>query len=458
MSMTPADPLSAGTAGLPVAGARDETAGERGLPGEACLAGDARPALAHRWVFVLTVAFLWTAAVLRSVLAFDGRQRVLVLALLAAWLVVVVVEPPAVRRRRASFAWSLVAQVVLVVVLLTQSDASDYFAVLFAVPTMRAMARWRPPAVAALIVVFAIVTGVGLAVEYGAGALPLVALYAATNVFFAAYAYAARRAVAARRRSEALAADLREANRRLERSAEQAELLGAARERQNLARDLHDSVTQTLFSMTLTAQSALLLLERDPRGVEPQLDQLDELAQAARAELAALGAGPAPAAEAAGGLSGALALHCAERLRRDGLAVDLEIEDAGTVPAVEDAGTVPVAGGGGAVAAVGDADAVSAEEERALLRIAQEALNNVVKHAGVGRATVKLRLRRPLRLLVEDQGCGFEPGDVEGSGLGITGMRERAAERGWSVAVTSSPGAGTRVVVEEDADAERGGD
>ena len=101
------------------------------------------------------------------------------------------------------------------------------------------------------------------------------AIYAAANVFFAAYALAARRAVEARARNEALAADLRQANQRLTESSERAERLGAARERQRLARDLHDSVTQTLFSMTLTARSALLLLRREPREVPAQLDQID---------------------------------------------------------------------------------------------------------------------------------------------------------------------------------------
>jgi signal transduction histidine kinase len=387
-------------------------------------AGDARPALAHHWVFVLTVAALWAAAVLRSLLAFDGAQRALVLALLAVWLAVVAAGSPAPRGWRPAFAVSLVAQSLLVFVLLTQSDGSDYFAILLAVPVMRAMERWPPWAVAALIAGFAALTGLGLVIEYGSGTFPLVALYAAANVFFAAYAYAARRALEARRRSEALAADLREANRRLEASAAQAERLGAARERQHLARDLHDSVTQMLFSMTLTAQSALLLLERDPRGVEVQLDQLDELAHAARDELAALSAGPLPSAGSTGGLSRALALHCAERADRDGLTVMLEIEGV---------------------------SALAFEEEQALLRIVQEALNNVVKHAGVTRAAVRLRLRRPLRLEVEDEGRGFDPGDVAGAGMGLAGMRERAGERGWRFAATSGPGAGTSIVVDEEA-------
>jgi signal transduction histidine kinase len=400
------------------------------LPVSAGPAGLSRR-LAHRWVFAITVAFLWGAAVLRSVLTFDGEQRLLALALLAVWLILVLAVPALERLWTPSFLLVLAAQSCVIFVLLIQSDASDFFAVLLAAPTMQAMERWRPGAVAALIAAFAALTGLGLAAEYGLlGALPLAALYAATNVFFAAYVYAARRAVEARARSEALASDLQEANRRLVESSRQAERLGAARERQQLARDLHDSVTQTLFSMTLTAQSALLLLERDPDQVPAQLDQIDELAHAALEEMADLKAGAGPATAVAGGLAGALRQLCAEREQRDGLAVGVEVD--------------------------GD-DPLPEEDQRALLRIAQEGLNNVVKHAGVAEAVVLLRLRRPLRLEVRDEGRGFDPQADAGSGLGLAGMQERASERGWSFSVASRPGAGTRVVVEEtDVAAERG--
>jgi signal transduction histidine kinase len=378
---------------------------------------------AHRWVLAITVAFLWTAAVLRSVLAFDGQQRLLVLVLLAVWLGLVLAEPLGERHWSPVFIISLVVQTVVVALLMVQSNSSDFFAVLLAVPTMRAMERWRPRAVAALIGVFAVLTGLCLVAAYGlASTLPLVAIYAAANVFFAAYVVAAARAREARARNESLAADLRAANRRLVESAEASERLGAARERQNLARDLHDSVTQTLFSMNLTAQSALLLLRSDPREVGTQLDQIDELARAALAEMGALGAGPAPVSPAAGDLRAALRAHCAEREQRGELVVTVEVD--------------------------GD-EALPEEDERALLRIAQEGLNNVVKHAGVGRAAVRLRLRRPLRLEVADEGRGFDPRDAAGAGLGLTGMRERASERGWDFAVISRPGAGTRVVVAE---------
>jgi signal transduction histidine kinase len=89
------------------------------------------------------------------------------------------------------------------------------------------------------------------------------------------------------------------------------------------------------------------------------------------------------------------------------------------------------------------------DHEQALLRIVQEALNNVVKHAGTSRAVVRLRLRRPRRVEIEDPGRGFDPGAAGERGMGLGSMRERADEIRWSLTVTSSPGSGTLVVAEE---------
>ena len=378
---------------------------------------------AHRWVFALTFAFFASAAILRSLLQFEGGQRLMVLALVAAWVVLVLAGPFAERVWAPAFTVYLVLQGCVLLLLLGQSESSDYFAILLTVPVMQATERWRPRAVATLIGVFTLLSALVLRDTHGpVVTISLVAFYAVIDAFFAAYGLAARRAIEKKASNEALAADLREANRRLTESAEQARKLGAAREQQRLARDLHDSVTQTLFSMTLTAQAARLLLERKPDEARGQLVQLDDLARSALQELSVLGSDLPASVSAEGGLLGALERHCAERKLRDGLAVTLTVDGE---------------------------DPVLPELERALLRIAQEGLNNVVKHAGVGEAAVRLHLRRPLRLEVEDHGQGFDPEQAGGTGLGLTSMEERAAEIGWSLTVTSTPGGGTLVVAEE---------
>jgi signal transduction histidine kinase len=172
-------------------------------------------------------------------------------------------------------------------------------------------------------------------------------------------------------------------------------------------------------------QATRLLVEREPGEARGQLAQLDELTRGALQEMSALGSDLPASISAQGGLVAALERHCTERKLRDGLVVTLEVDGDEPVPA---------------------------EDEQSLMRIAQEGLNNVVKHAGVGEAAVRLRLRRPFRLEVEDRGRGFDPEQAGGAGLGLTSMTERAAEMGWSLTVTSTPGSGTRVVAEEAAD------
>ncbi len=396
----------------------------------------------QRWVFTLTVAFLYTAAVLRSVLAFDDGGRLLALVLLLVWLVLVLLEPALSRRWRPWFALNVVLQAAAIAVALTLSDSSDFFAILLAVPSMQATMRWRVRDAGVLIGLFALLTGLCLVAQYGVTqAVTFAAVYAGAEVFLAAYALTTKRASEARLQNEALADDLRHANSRLAEYAARAERLAGVRERQRLARDLHDSATQTLFSMTLTARSALLLLQRAPRQVAAQLDQVDELARSTMREMDALSA-ELPSPPAGEELPIALARHLRERERTEGLVVALEVEG--------EAESSTEAAGEGAGARLSPAEAA------ALLRIVQEALNNVAKHAGTSSATVRLRLRRPCRLEIEDRGRGFDPGEVDDRGLGLDSMRERAAEIGWSLAIASSPGGGTRVVAEEPAGASAG--
>ena len=81
--------------------------------------------------------------------------------------------------------------------------------------------------------------------------------------------------------------------------------------------------------------------------------------------------------------------------------------------------------------------------------IAQEALNNAVKHSGSDEAVIRLHLEPPCWMEIEDHGQGFDLQAARQSGrMGLTSMQERAAEIGWEVQVITSPGAGTRIRVE----------
>ncbi len=214
--------------------------------------------------------------------------------------------------------------------------------------------------------------------------------------------------------------DMRE-RQRLERELlNQATELAASRERAHLARELHDSVTQALFSMTLVSRSIELLLDRDPAAVAGKLAVLRELQGDALAEMRALIFELRPASLETAGLVAALRTHAAAVAGRTGLAVVIDAPELERPPA---------------------------DVEAALFRIAQEALHNVVKHAGATAVRVSVdRVAGHMAVAVEDDGAGFDPDAVPGdTHLGLAGMRARAEKLGGRLVVRSAPGRGTRI-------------
>jgi signal transduction histidine kinase len=223
--------------------------------------------------------------------------------------------------------------------------------------------------------------------------------------------------------------DLRERERlererqRLERDLRrQAAELAASEERSHLASELHDSVTQALFSMTLVTRTLELLLQRDPSRAAEQLAVLRELQRDALAEMRSLIFELRPGSLEQDGLVHALRTHCAAVEGRVGLPIVLEAEELET--------RLPIA------------------VEDGLYRIAQEALHNVVKHAAARQVRVELvRDEHEARLAVEDDGQGFDPAAVPAGHLGLTGMRSRAERIGGRLEVTAARGRGTRIEV-----------
>jgi signal transduction histidine kinase len=385
----------------------------------------------HRGIFLLTAGLLFSAAALRSVLGFAGDDLLVqALVLLAAWLALFGLEAVVTPRWPSFFPLYLAAQTAIVVVLLSLSDFSDFYAVLFGVMSMQAVQRAGWKTALLWIALFTPLTALALTFGYDPPeALALAAVYTGFDVFLALFTVATRRADEARARNQALTAELAQANDEIEAYSRRIERLAAAGERRRLARELHDSVTQTVFGMNLTAQSAALLLSRDRAGAAAQLDRLEGLARSALAEIRALGSELAAGELDEEGLAAALRRNLAGRLP-DGLSLTLDVDEP------EGAST---------------GDGLSAAEEHCLFRIAQEALNNSVKHAQADAVAIRLRLAPPRRLEIEDDGRGFDlSAGQSAGGMGLGGMRERAAEIGWSFRVTTAPGAGTRVVVEQE--------
>jgi signal transduction histidine kinase len=211
------------------------------------------------------------------------------------------------------------------------------------------------------------------------------------------------------------------ANARLhERSAE----LNIVGERNRLARELHDSVSQKLFSLVLTAESAATLIERDAGGAREQVARLGELAQDALTELRGLIFELRPPSLTEEGLPATLRKEVEVLRRVHGR--DIELRITGSARPAPDT-------------------------EAEVLRIAQEALHNALRHAGAGRIELRMETRDgKLMVIVADDGVGFDPDEpgLRSRRLGLTSMEERARALGGTLAVVSRPGEGTTVTLE----------
>lgn len=197
--------------------------------------------------------------------------------------------------------------------------------------------------------------------------------------------------------------------------------LAASEERAHLARELHDSVTQALFSMTLVTKSIELLLDENPSLARARLGTLAELQTDALAEMRALIFELRPASLETEGLVAALRTHCAALQGRIGLAIALDAEDSRRLPG---------------------------EVESALFRIAQEALHNVVKHAAASQVRVTVAQDdAQATLVVEDDGVGFDAASVPDGHLGLASIRARADKLGGHVELQTAPGNGTSIRV-----------
>jgi signal transduction histidine kinase len=199
--------------------------------------------------------------------------------------------------------------------------------------------------------------------------------------------------------------------------------LSVAAERARLARELHDSVTQTLFSLTLAAESAAALAGRADALLLDQLDQVRELARAGLAEMRGLVETLRPVDVEADGLAEALRKRV-ELLRRvHDVRIGLRVD-------------------GGRLR--------DRTVERELLLIAGEALANALRHADADAVEVTLSTSDPVFLEVADDGVGFDLEETlrHSHRLGLASMRERAEALGGTLSLETAPGRGTRVVLE----------
>jgi signal transduction histidine kinase len=376
------------------------------------------------WAFWILYFLPWISVTTRYVVLCvgDGSFSSLVTALLAAFLVLSVGQPAISARYPSLTEPCLGLQTAVIAALLLTPPSRDFYAVLFlslALVAMQYLPRRRD---VVWLGVFSAVTTACLLAAFGlGGGAGFATIYIMGILFVGLYGRAVRRSILAHGHAQALLTQLSETHKRLQEYAERAEESAALQERNRLARELHDAVTQTIFSITLTAEAARIARESDPGQLPALLDRIQESSADALAEMRSLVSELRPRRVAEDGLVVTLRQHLALRERRDHLRVRLSVDGEET----------------GAVA-----------DKEALFRVVQESLNNVVKHSGVQDAEVLLRFDASgVDLRVRDAGIGFNPDTLPGAGFGLAAMRERIQSRGGSVGIQSHPGAGTVVHV-----------
>lgn len=198
--------------------------------------------------------------------------------------------------------------------------------------------------------------------------------------------------------------------------------LGAAEERNRLAREIHDTLAQRLAGITLQLETADALLEagaetaRAQRVIQQTLALARESIEDARRSVLDLRAAPLEGRT----LPEALEKLVAETEEKYELCTDFEVIGGGTLPARVEVG---------------------------LYRIAQEAINNILRHANAEWLAVQLTIMpETVELEIEDNGCGFDPQQIPGGHFGLTGMKERVKLLGGDLTIHSALGVGTRII------------
>lgn len=212
---------------------------------------------------------------------------------------------------------------------------------------------------------------------------------------------------------------------------ERAQRAAALEERQRLARDLHDSVTQMLTSLNMIAQTLAAAWRRDPAEGERRTERLAELSRSALAEMRALLRELRPAPAPSNVQTSEILIAGIVQLRLHGLGAALQrLAKESPVVRLE----------------LGAWEPQAFEVEEALFRVAQEALSNALRHARARQVRISAVVDGPAtRLRIKDDGQGFDPAAVRPGGMGMSSMRERMEALGGSLRIETAPGKGTLV-------------
>jgi signal transduction histidine kinase len=348
-----------------------------------------------------------------------------VIGLLSAFLILSALEPLLSRRSRLYTHLYLGIQSGIIMTVALMPHRDDWFSNLYIVLTLQAAHVLPSKTAFRWIGGFALMFIPLLLYTRGLSeGVPLVLITTVAVFMIGSWLALISHAESSKQETQALLTELQDAHRQLQLYTAQAEELAVLEDRNRLARNLHDSVSQTIFSMRLTAEAARLFLERDQAQARKQLARLQELSESALAAMRALIHELRPTAIAEQGLIPALRRLLTLLERQHGLTTTFNV--------------------------TGEPD-LSDEQAEQIYRIVQEGLNNVVKHARTDRAAITARFEKSRLLLqIEDRGRGFSPERIAGNSecIGLSSMRERVDSLGGTLKIVSSPDHGTRITVE----------
>jgi signal transduction histidine kinase len=347
--------------------------------------------------------------------------------LIGVYLVLLFAEPLFVRRKRIRAYIYMVAQIATILALALHMPGEDFWTLMILPLIVQAMNNFEPRTGYIFTGIFVATMPLFLISSLGPEkGLPLMFIYGSAYLLLAAFIVIVREAIAARDESQKQKAELQAAHQQLQAYTEQAEELAVLEERNRLARELHDSITQSLHSATLMAEAGQRLASSgDIEQVRGYLIRLGEISQQALREMRLLVYELRPLALLDVGLVGALQQRLDAVERRAGVEVHFSCE--------------------------GEIE-ISEIIEEELYRVAMEALNNSLHHANPTSVKVTLRKEQKreipcIELSIIDNGVGFDPANKENQeGFGLTSMRERIEKLGGELEIRSAPGEGTQII------------
>ena len=301
--------------------------------------------------------------------------------------------------------------VVLTLLLLLRSDASDAFNFLFYILTVHATVVFTTRTATAWVAFYFIIASSAELARRGVDGLYAVFFYLAAFVVCAIFGHTIQQTELTSERNQRLVDELKETQQKLQE-------LAVVEERNRLARDLHDSVKQQVFAISMQLSAARTTLSTADKAYQSVMEA-EQLAQQAGAELTTLINALRPPGLESKALTDAIQEHLNAWSRQNDIETEIKID-----PTI----------------------AVNQQTEQALFRILQEALANVARHSKADRVTVELKAENDaVALTIEDTGVGVDAKQIA-KGIGLDSMQERLIAVNGKVEVISEKSKGTRVV------------